>query len=490
MKSEINTKLITLLHLIIKKKIAGFTLMLAVILQLSACNNSTDKNTENKSTFTNVVSETTSNVISDTAAIKIIEANDVVLTENDELTSFLNDFDERFYAYASFYDFDLDGHNELFYASDSGIGRSFSTVNYEIYTLKNKVPEFYGYVRLEITQYDDDFFEHTFCKGKLQRYFDLENKVYTIIGDETQWDDGSFGQLQYYSNKYSLYSDKVVDENIGEFSGTYCILTDDVKKHKIECIQLKNTMDFYNFPFESNYCYYNGVFDLDGTDKFIDISEAVSRLEFVDEIDLSSLERYTDIDEIKDKIEEYSGYESNNTVISPIESREYVEINGEKVRKDTTTVRLSFNDVSNVNFKKLGELKKLEILTIKYLGDEEINLDLTPLQNCKHLTSILISENISVNTNQLNEFVTFQYIGIYDKVITCTEDLKYIKNWNEQKYIAINSTSNDPNYFEFLYDNKAVEWIRFDKDVTAEQILNVIDNMPNVKAVTFGFSEV
>lgn len=70
------------------------------------------------------------------------------------------------------------------------------------------------------------------------------------------------------------------------------------------------------------------------------------------------------------------------------------------------------------------------------------------------------------------------------------EDFEYVKDLPKLRYIAIASDNDDPDYFKFLYDNNSIEWIRFDNSVTNEQIKQVVDNMPNLEAVTFGFSEV
>lgn len=489
MKSETNIKLSIRLRLIINRIIYSI-LVLTVITQLSACNNTTKKEVKRENTVctefteTSGVFETTNNVISDHTVGTIIEANEIVISKSEDLISFLNNFDERFYAYASFFDFNLDGHEELFYASDRGIGRSFDTVNYEIYTLKNKVPEFYGIIRLENANYSSNLTEHTFCKGELQRFFDPENKIYTIIGDETLWDDGSFGNLQYSVIENILYSDKIVNKTLEEFSGTSCIPAQYIRENKLidySCID------------EGNFVYFNDIFDLNGTETFVDISGNIKSLEFVDTIDLNSLPQYHNIDEIAEIISEYSRYENTNEVSTPDDS-EYIGIigmGGNEIRTNDTEVHIEINDIDELDWNKICEIEDLHTFVLNYFGENEIDLDLSPLKKYNNLTSISLRGNISKNTKrQISEFPSLEYVDMWDIVISNEEDFEYVKNLPKLRYIAVASNNDDPDCFKFLYDNRSIKWIRFDNSVTNEQIKQVVDNMPNLEAVTFGFSEV
>lgn len=489
MRSETNTKLSIRLHLI--NRIIDFILAFTVIMQLSACNGTTQKEVKNESTVftefteTNVTFETTSNAISDNAAGTVIEANDIVASGSDELISFLNNFDERFYAYVSFYDFNLDGHEELFYASEVGIGRSFDTVNYEIYTLENTVPEFYGTIRLEIANCNSNLTEHTFCQGKLQRFFDPENKIYIIIGDETLWDDGDFGNIQYYSNKYCLFSNKIVGCNIGEFSGTPCIPAQYIRENKVTD---------YSYIDEWDFVYFNDVLDLNSTEKFVDISDVVENLEFVDTIDLNSLPQYQDIDEIAEHILEYSGYENTNEVSAPDDDNEYIGIVGmgnHKICKSDKDISIEISEITDIEWEKILEINDLHSLVLHYYGDEVIDIDLLSLKKYQNLTSISLPENISESTKlQISELTTLEYVNKWSIIISSEKDFEYLKNLPNLKYIAVSSDNDDPDYFKFLYENQSIEWIRFAESVTDEQIKQIVDNMPNLKAVTFGFSEV
>ena len=140
---------------------------------------------------------------------------------------------------------------------------------------------------------------------------------------------------------------------------------------------------------------------------------------------------------------------------------------------------------------KILEIEDLHSLVLHYYGDEPLDIDLSSLKKYPNLSSISLPENISENTKQLiSELITLEYVNKWSIMISTEKDFEYIKNLPDLKYIAVESDNDDPDYFKFLYTNQSIEWIRFAESVTAEQIKQTVDNMPNLKAVTFGFSEV
>lgn len=468
-----------------------------------------------------------------TASIISTDTSTAISEESKEYANdFLKELDEgigSFYGCALFYDIDLDGNMELLIEGSDF--RSFSTNIYYVYKLNNDIPEYYG--RIDLESSESRYTAHTVCEGKLLRYYDNDKGVYVIISDATKWDDGSFGQVQYYTYKNTLYSDEIINDTIADFGGTWCALAKDVKAI--------TDLDFYEDNSLSSYLYDNGIFDLNGTEKFVDISKETERYEFIDTVELKELTKHTDIDVIAGLITEYSGYEKTNSVLSPHISREYIEFNEDIIRKDTTGVTTIFDDISKLDFNKLSELEELEWVVLQYDGDEEITLNVSPLKKCKNLTSILIvfsntsnfelkefselenlvnlhlvcfgieeinidlaalkkcknltslslPNNISESTKQqIPEFIQLEAVNMSDIVITSKDEFQYIKDLPNLKYVAIGSSSEDPDYFNFLYSNQSIEWIRFDKTVTDEQVQNILNNMPNIKAITFGFSEV
>lgn len=437
--------------------------------------------------------EITSAAFSSETAISAVHDSETVLTTNKQVTSvkntntkernisdFLNKFDWSF-SYALFCDIDLDENIELLIVRCDD--RSFSTDICYIYKLNKETPELYGRIDLESDK--SDYSVHTVCEGKLQRYFDSEKGVYVIISDATKWDDGSFGNVQYSVIENTLYSDKIINKTLEKFSGTPCIPAQHIRD---------NTVTDYSYIDEWNYVYCNGVFDLNGTEKFIDISDAAQKLKFIDTIDLSSLPKYQDDNEIAELISEYSGYENTNKVSAPDEENDYIGIVGmgnQKIQKSDTEVHIELKDDPESEWSKILEIEDLHSLVLHYYGDEPLEIDLSSLKKYPNLASISLPENISENTKQLiSELITLEYVNKWSIMISNEKDFEYIKNLPDLNYIAVESDNDDPDYFKFLYTNQNIEWIRFAESVTAEQIKQTVDNMPNLKAVTFGFSEV
>ena len=376
-------------------------------------------------------------------------------------------------SYVLFCDIDLDGNAELLIATVDD--RSFSTNVFSIYKLNDEIPTLYGRIDLESSQ--SRYTENTICGGKLQRYYDSEKGVYVIISDATKWDDGSFGNVQYYINMYTLYSDKIKFDCLDEFSGTSC--------RPAELIRNASSSDSW-------YVYDRKVIDLGGTEKFLEIPDILQEYEFTDTIDLESLEKYKDIDKIMELVCKYSGYENTNNVLAP--DKKYIGITGvsnHEICTNDTEVYIEINDIDELDWNKLCEIEDLHEFVLHYFGEDEIDIDLSPLKKYYNLTSISLWGNISKNTKrQISEFSNLEYVDMWDILISSEEDFEYVKDLPKLRYIAVTSDNDDPDYFKFLYDNNSIKWIRFDDSVTNEQIKQVVDNMPNLEAVTFGFSEV
>lgn len=395
--------------------------------------------------------------------------------KNSEFYQYMQEWQGKFFYDASFCDLDLDGHYELLLRGSDD--RSFDTDVYSVYKLNDTEPKLYGYISLESGK--SRYTEHTALEGKLYRYYDKEQGVYTIIGDETKWDDGSFGYIQYYVLENILYSDKIESRTLNEFSGTRC----SPAKYIREETAYSNECDFV---------YYNGIFDLNGTEKFADISDITEKYEFVDTVDLESLEKHKDIDEIAALTSEYSGYENTNKILTP--DKKYIGITGvsnHEICTNDTEVYIEIKDIDELDWNKLCKIEDLHEFVLHYFGENEIDLDLSPLKKYNNLTSISLRGNISKNTKrQISEFPNLEYVDMWDILISSEEDFEYVRNLPKLRYIAVASDNDDPDYFKFLYDNKSIKWIRFDNSVTNEQIKQVVDNMPNIEAVTYGFSEV
>lgn len=462
-----------------------FIIAMAILLMLCGCEKSTEIQSE---TVAETFSETSADtaVQTETAAVTTetqttsvsteatAETEIVSLFKNSEFYKYMQEWQGRSFYDASFCDLDLDGHYELLLRGSGG--RSFDTNIYSVYKLYGDEPEFYGYIFLESGK--SQYTEHTALEGKLYRYYDSEQGVYIIVGDETKWDDGSFGNVQYYINMYTLYSDKIKYGLLDEFSGTSCC--------PAELIRNSSSSD-------SSYVYGRKVIDLNGTDKFLEMPDILQKYEFTDTIDLESLEKYNDIDKIMELVCEYSGYENTNKVLAP--DNKYIGITGmgstDGIRTSDTEVHIAVNDITELDWNKICEIEDLHSFVLNYFGEDEIDLDLSPLKKYNSLTVISLWGNISENTKrQVAEFPNLEYVDPWGIMISSEEDFEYVRNLPKLKYIAVASDNDDPDYFKFLYDNKSIKWIRFDDSVTDEQVKRTIDNMPNVEAVTFGFSEV
>lgn len=275
------------------------------------------------------------------------------------------------------------------------IFRSYETKKYSVYKLNHSIPEYYGFFYLEDSTSSNA--SHTVCNGRLQRYFDKNKSTYLILSDATCWDDGGF-QLQYCTYVNIIYFDKIINNKVSEFKGVYCCSADEIRSGNTPLWSSE-----LNYVFDYNY----GIFDLNSNEKFIDMTET-DEYDFIDEINLNNLIKYTDIDEIKKKVKEY--YKMSNNNILPY------------------------------------------------------------------------SSNIS------NDTTTSVFHGEY--TISCLEDIECLSKINNIKKVALIAQNDDPNYFSFLYSYDSIKFIRFDISVSNEQILNILENMPNVEAVVFGFSEV
>lgn len=404
--------------------------------------------------------------------------------EASELKNFLYKNINGIYFRALFCDIDLDGHNELLLEGSDD--NSFSSHVYGVYKLNNDIPELYGRIFSESSR--SGYTGNTVCGGKLCRYFDNERGVYIIIGDRTRWDDGSFGNVQYYAEEYTLYSDKIVNEYTAKFSGTTCVPAEHIRDGSMTDYSY---IDDWKYVYDENV----GIVRLGSTDKFADISDIMSRYEFIDTIDLDDLERYTDIDEIAGLISEYSGYEENtDKVLYPGDDREKIGIKGmggNEITVKDTCLHIEIRDPSGLEWDKICKIEDLHEFVLNYYGEEIFDLDLSPLKKYNSLTDISLYGNFSENTRrQISGFTQLEYVDRTHIIITNEEDFEYVKDLPNLKYIAAASDNDDPDYFKFLYDNTSIEWLRFAESVTDEQIKNTVDNMPDLKAVTFGFSEV
>ncbi|MDE7287925.1 MAG: hypothetical protein K2N71_00275 [Oscillospiraceae bacterium] len=425
-------------------------------------------------------SETTVTTV-ETTTVTTSETEAASPFKNSEFYQYMQEWQGRFFYDASFCDLDLDGHYELLLRADDG--RSFNTDIYKVYKLNDTEPKLYGYISLENSK--SRYTEHTALEGKLYRYYDKEQGVYKIIGDETKWDDGSFGNVQYYVIENTLYSDKIARKTLSEFSGTPCV--------PAKYIREEQTTDF-SYIDVWNFVYCNSTIDLNGTEKFLNMPDILQEYEFIDTIDLNDLEKYKDIDKIMELVCEYSEYENTNEVSAPDDDNGYIGIVGmgnHKIYTSDTKVHIEIRDINEFDWNKICEIEDLHSFVLNYFGEDEIDLDLSPLKKYNNLTLISLYGNISENTKrQISEFTNLEYVDKWDILISSEEDFEYVKNLPKLRYIAVVSNNDDPDYFKFLYDNKSIKWIRFDSSVTDEQIKRTIDNMPNVEAVTFGFSEV
>lgn len=476
MRSEINIKFLILSAKSFKYNILKILYFCLCAICLCSCSQDTNNINNNLDEVYSVSSlrETTFEVVSrdETTSKLNNEVTSFQSTNDNNIMQFL---DEIVRSYVLFCDIDLDGNAELLIATVDD--RSFSTEIFYIYKLNDEIPTLYGRIDLESSQ--SRYTENTICGGKLQRYYDSEKGVYVIIGDATQWDDGSFGYIQYYVLENILYSDKIESRTLNEFSGT-------------RCSPAKYIREETTYSNECDFVYYNGIFDLNGTEKFADISDITEKYEFVDTVDLDSLDKYQDINEIAALISEYSGYENTNKILAP--DNKYIGITGvsnHEICTNDTEVYIEIKDIDELDWNKLCEIEDLHKFVLHYFGEDEIDIDLSPLKKYYNLTSISLWGNISKNTKQqISEFYNLEYVDMWDIVISSEEDFEYVKDLPKLRYIAIASDNDDPDYFKFLYDNNSIEWIRFDNSVTNEQIKQVVDNMPNLEAVTFGFSEV
>lgn len=467
-------------HIITTIKCRIISILCILIYSVVLCSCSQDKsdirnnNLDEDSSIT-FSSETTFDVVSD---------DEVTLRIDDDIQNDIFDFIDGVsinYNYAVFCDINLDKNVELIFVSSDD--RSFSTNIYTIYKLNNEIPELYGRIKLESDQ--SKYSGHTICEGKLQRYYDHEKNAYIIISDATKWDDGSFGNLYYSVIENTLYSDKIVNESVEDFSGTPCIPAQYIRENKATD---------YSYIDEWDFVYFNDILDLNSTEKFVDISDYIENLEFVDAIDLNSLPRYQDIDEIAEHILGYSGYENTNEVLAPDDDNEYIGIVGmgnHKICKTDKDISIEISETTDMEWDKILEINDLHSLVLHYYGDEAMDIDLLSLKKYQNLTSISLPENISESTKlQISELTTLEYVNKWSIIISNEKDFAYLKNLPNLKYIAVSSDNDDPDYFKFLYENQSIEWIRFAESVTDEQIKQIVDNMPNLKAVTFGFSEV
>lgn len=485
MKSEINIKFLILSLKSLKYNILKILYFCLYAIYLCSCSQSKDNIDNHLGETNSILSSQESTFYVDSCDETTPKLNNEVslfqhTNENDNnIIQFLDEIEWRFYNYALFCDVDLDGNTELLLVGSDD--RSFSTNIFSIYKLNYEIPKLYGSIDLESSQ--SRYTEHTICGGKLQRYYDSEKGVYIIISDATKWSDGSFGHLQYNVLENTLYSDKIASKTLNEFSGTVCVPAKYIRK--------EHTTD-YSYLGEWDFVYYNGIFDLNGTEKFADISDITKKCEFVDTVDLDSLDKYQDVNEIAALISEYSGYENTNKVLAP--DNKYIGITGvsnHEICTSDTEVRIEIKDIDELDWNKICKIEDLHSFVLNYFGEDEIDIDLSPLKKYNNLTSISLWGNISKNTKQqISEFYNLEYVDMWDIVISSEEDFEYVKDLPKLRYIAISSDNDDPDYFKFLYDNKSIEWIRFDNSVTNEQIKQVVDNMPNLEAVTFGFSEV
>ncbi len=474
------------------KKFISAILAILVLSTLCGCEKGAEIHSEISETSRTETSAESAAATSETT-VTTVETTTVTTTETEAASPYKS---SEFYQYiqkwqgnffhdtseVSFCDLDLDGHYELL-LRDSSIGRSFDTDCYRVYKLNNTEPQLYGYIYLESGR--SQYTEHTALEGKLYRYYDKEHGVYIIVGDQTLWDDGSFGHIQYYINSNALYSDKIRTECIDEFSGTDCFPAEFIRN-----APNSDLSGLYDFN-----CVYDGrMVDLNGTEKFLKMPDILQEYEFIDIIDPESLEKYKDIDKIMELVCEYSGYENINKVLSSDNESECIGIIGMSNREictNDTEVYIEIKDIDELDWNKICKIEDLHSFALNYFGEDEIDLDLSPLKKYNNLTSISLWGNISKNTKrQISEFPNLEYVDMWDIVISSEEDFEYVRNLPKLIYIAVASDNDDPYYFKFLYDNKSIKWIRFDTSVTDEQIKRTIDNMPNIEAVTFGFSEV
>lgn len=467
-------------------------LFLASALLLSSCaprdnTEFSETVTTSETVFSTLTSETSSpETTTEAIPSETVTESETVSAEDQklsELRKFLNDMYWRFNCHALFCDIDLDGHNELLL--EGGDDRSFSTYVYTIYKLNNDIPELYGKIDSESSK--SQYTDNTIFAGKLHRYFDNEQGVYIIFSDSTSWNDGSFGNVHYDTLKNTLYSDKISNEILSTFSGTTCRPAEHIRDGSMTDYSY---IDDWNYVYDENV----GIVRLGSTDKFADISDIMSRYEFIDTIDLDELERYTDIDEIAGLIYEYSGYEYNSdSVPYPVDVREEIgitDMDRHEITTRDTRIDIAIYDISGLEWDKICKVDDLREFNLVYYGEEELDIDLSPLKKYD-LTSISLYGNFSEDTKrQISGFPNLEYVDMWDIMISSEEDFKYIRDLPKLKYIAVASDSDDPDYFEFLYGNTSIEWLRFDWSVTDEQVKNTVDNMPNLIAVTFGFSEV
>ncbi|MCH5194446.1 MAG: hypothetical protein J1F11_10825 [Oscillospiraceae bacterium] len=467
-------------------------LILLTALLLSSCGQTNNAESPGTVTTSETVSstgtsdttaqETTASILSETVTeSETVSAEDKKLSE---LRKFLNDMEWRFYSNALFCDIDLDGHNELLL--EGGIDRSFSTYVYTIYKLNNDIPEFYG--RIDSERSESKYTDNTIFAGKLQRYFDNEQGVYIIFSDSTSWGDGSFGNVNYFTCKSTLYSDRIKNETVSNFWGTSCRPAEHIRDGSMTDYSY---IDDWVYVYDENV----GMVRLGSTDKFADISDIMSRFEFIDTIDLDELERYNDIDQIAGLISEYSGYEYNaDSIPCPVDVRKEIgitDMGGHEITARDTHIDIAINDISDLEWDKICKVDDLREFHLDYYGEEELDIDLSPLKKYENLTALSLYGNFSEDTKrQVSGFLTLEYVNMWGMILSSEEDFKYIKDLPKLKYIAIASDNDDPDYFKFLYDNTSIEWLRFDNSVTDEQVKNTVDNMPNLIAVTFGFSEV
>jgi hypothetical protein len=99
-------------------------------------------------------------------------------------------------------------------------------------------------------------------------------------------------------------------------------------------------------------------------------------------------------------------------------------------------------------------------------------------------TKNIVADDLVFNSNEYQPFVP----TISEIPVSNYEDYIKIKD-TPHRFVIITPENSNSDYFEFLYDDREIECIKF-VDCTQEQINDVLSNMPSLKCYFYGYLDV